>query len=59
MQELQEQHSILRNSIDQLKTSESLRATLISHLKEALNEQVLKQITLQGLFYLLHGSSGA
>ncbi|AQK98426.1 ENTH/VHS family protein [Zea mays] len=42
MQELQEQHSILRNSIEQLKVSESLRATLIFHLKEALNEQELK-----------------
>jgi regulator of Ty1 transposition protein 103 len=46
MQGVQEQHNILRNSIEQLKLSESLRATLISHLKEALNEQVLKQITL-------------
>ncbi|XP_066307875.1 uncharacterized protein [Miscanthus floridulus] len=42
MQELEEQHSILRNSIEQLKMSESLRTTLISHLKEALNEQELK-----------------
>ncbi|XP_062207942.1 uncharacterized protein LOC133909502 [Phragmites australis] len=41
-EELQEQHSIIKNSIEQLKTSESLRATLISHLKEALNEQELK-----------------
>lgn len=42
MQGVQEQHNILRNSIEQLKLSESLRATLISHLKEALNEQELK-----------------
>ncbi|RCV28838.1 hypothetical protein SETIT_5G434900v2 [Setaria italica] len=41
-EELQQQHSILRNSIEQLKMSESLRATLIHHLKEALNEQELK-----------------
>jgi len=40
VEELQQQHSILRNSIEQLKMSESLRATLIHHLKEALNEQV-------------------
>ncbi|XP_062230103.1 formin-like protein 3 isoform X2 [Phragmites australis] len=42
VEELQEQRNILRNSIEQLKTSESLRATLIYHLKEALNEQELK-----------------
>ncbi|OEL31272.1 hypothetical protein BAE44_0007708 [Dichanthelium oligosanthes] len=42
MEELQEQHGILRNSIEQLKMSESLRTTLISHLKEALNEQEFK-----------------
>uniref|UniRef100_A0A0A8Y915 CID domain-containing protein n=1 Tax=Arundo donax TaxID=35708 RepID=A0A0A8Y915_ARUDO len=42
VEELQEQRSILRNSIEQLKTSESLRASLISILKEALNEQELK-----------------
>jgi regulator of Ty1 transposition protein 103 len=38
LQELKEQRSILRNSIEKLKTSESLRAALISHLKEALNQ---------------------
>jgi len=46
VEELQQQHSILRNSIEQLKMSESLRATLIHHLKEALNEQVGKPIDL-------------
>jgi len=43
VEELQQQHSILRNSIEQLKMSESLRATLIHHLKEAMNEQVGSQ----------------
>ncbi|KAJ1286896.1 hypothetical protein BS78_03G387500 [Paspalum vaginatum] len=42
VEDLQEQHSILRNTIEQLKTSECLRATLISHLKEALGEQEFK-----------------
>jgi hypothetical protein len=42
VEELQEQHSILRNTIEQFRTSESLRATLLSHLKEALHEQVCK-----------------
>ncbi|CAO2167574.1 unnamed protein product [Urochloa humidicola] len=41
-EELQQQHSILGNTIEQLKMSESLRVTLIHHLKEALNEQELK-----------------
>lgn len=42
VEELQEQHSILRNTIEQFRTSESLRATLVSHLKEALHEQEFK-----------------
>lgn len=50
-EELQQQHSILRNSIEQLKASESLRATLISHLKEALNEQVVKQRAVRSILF--------
>lgn len=42
MEELKQQHTALRNSIEQLKMSESLKITLIAHLKEALNEQVHK-----------------
>ncbi|KAG8054117.1 hypothetical protein GUJ93_ZPchr0001g31044 [Zizania palustris] len=36
VEELQEQHNILRDSIEQFKTSERLRGNLISYLKEAL-----------------------
>ncbi|VAH68055.1 unnamed protein product [Triticum turgidum subsp. durum] len=42
VEELKEQHSILRNTIEQFKMSESLRATLVSDLKEALHEQEFK-----------------
>ncbi|TVU49270.1 hypothetical protein EJB05_00574, partial [Eragrostis curvula] len=42
VEELQEQRSIIRNSIEKLKVSQSLRTTLISHLKEALYNQELE-----------------
>lgn len=42
VEELQGQHSVLRNCIDQLVALESSRATLVSHLKEALHEQEFK-----------------
>lgn len=42
VEELQEQHNVLRDSIEQFKTSELLRGNLISCLKEALHEQVCK-----------------
>uniref|UniRef100_A0A0D3EY24 CID domain-containing protein n=1 Tax=Oryza barthii TaxID=65489 RepID=A0A0D3EY24_9ORYZ len=42
VEELQEQHNILRDSIEQFKTSELLRGNLISCLKEALHEQEFK-----------------
>ncbi|KAG2593975.1 protein diaphanous homolog 1-like isoform X4 [Panicum virgatum] len=48
VEELQQQHSILRNFIEQLKVSESLRVTLIHHLKEAMNEQELKVEQVRG-----------
>ncbi|KAM3353807.1 hypothetical protein ACQJBY_024781 [Aegilops geniculata] len=42
VEELKEQHSILRNTIERFRMSESLRATLVSDLKEALHEQEFK-----------------
>jgi hypothetical protein len=53
VQELKEQCSILRNSIEKLKTLESLRAALISHLKEALNKHVCNvfYIVFVGCFF--------
>uniref|UniRef100_A0A0E0CCE0 CID domain-containing protein n=1 Tax=Oryza meridionalis TaxID=40149 RepID=A0A0E0CCE0_9ORYZ len=42
VEELQEQHNVLRDSIEQFKTSELLRGNLISCLKEALHEQEFK-----------------
>ncbi|KAL5978854.1 hypothetical protein ACLOJK_018749 [Asimina triloba] len=38
--ELQGQHEILREYIDHLKSAESSRATLVSNLREALQEEV-------------------
>lgn len=38
--ELQMQHELLRECIEELKVAESSRTTLASHLREALNEQV-------------------
>ncbi|KAL6839946.1 hypothetical protein ACP4OV_029756 [Aristida adscensionis] len=49
VEDLQEQHSIIRTSIEQLKTSESLRTTLITHLKQALNEQEHKMEQVRSL----------
>ena len=40
VKELEEQHSTLRECIEQLKALESLRVTLVSHLGEAIHEQV-------------------
>ncbi|KAK9108549.1 hypothetical protein Syun_024560 [Stephania yunnanensis] len=40
--ELQGQHGILRECIEQLRVVESSRATLVSHLREALQEQEFK-----------------
>ncbi|RWW04804.1 hypothetical protein GW17_00031950 [Ensete ventricosum] len=42
MGELQMQHQMLRECIEQLKAAELARATLISYLKEALHEQEIK-----------------
>ncbi|KAL5222066.1 hypothetical protein ABZP36_026779 [Zizania latifolia] len=42
VEKLQEQHSILRGSIEQFRTSELLRGNLIAYLKEALHEQEFK-----------------
>ena len=40
MEELQGQHAVLRDCIEQLMAVESSRTSLISHLREALQEQV-------------------
>ena len=40
VEELQGQHDILTECVEQLRTAESSRASLVSHLKEALQEQV-------------------
>ena len=40
VKELQEQQNILTHCVEQLEMSELARAALISHLKEALREQV-------------------
>lgn len=40
MEELQGQHAVLRDCIEQLTAVESARTTLMSHLREALQEQV-------------------
>ncbi|GFY85129.1 ENTH/VHS family protein [Actinidia rufa] len=42
VEELQGQHAILRDSIEQLMAVESSRASLVSHLREALQEQEFK-----------------
>lgn len=42
LEELQGQHGVLRESIEQLKLAESSRSTLLSHLTEALHEQEFK-----------------
>jgi regulator of Ty1 transposition protein 103 len=39
-EELQEQQNILTHCVEQLEMSELARAALVSHLKEALREQV-------------------
>ncbi|TVU00344.1 hypothetical protein EJB05_54239, partial [Eragrostis curvula] len=44
VEELQEQRSIIRNSIEKLKVSQSLRNALISHLKEALYDQEISNV---------------
>ena len=43
MEELQGQNAILRDCMENLMTVESSRANLVSHLREALQEQVGKQ----------------
>lgn len=40
VEELRGQHAILRDCIEQLTAVESSRASLVSHLREALQEQV-------------------
>ena len=47
MDELQGQHAILRDSIEQLMAVESSRANLVSHLREALQDQVGWQASLK------------
>uniref|UniRef100_A0A2C9W323 CID domain-containing protein n=1 Tax=Manihot esculenta TaxID=3983 RepID=A0A2C9W323_MANES len=42
VEELQGQHTILRDSIEQLTAIESSRASLVSHLRDALQEQEYK-----------------
>jgi hypothetical protein len=39
-EELQEQQNILNHGVEQLEICELARAALVSHLKEALREQV-------------------
>ncbi|XP_020261110.1 formin-like protein 20 [Asparagus officinalis] len=45
--ELWVQHGLLRECIEQLKNAESSRSTLVTHLRDALNEQELKVNQLQ------------
>lgn len=40
MADLQVQHGMLKECIEQLKADETSRTTLVSHLREALHEQV-------------------
>lgn len=40
MEEVQGQHAVLRDCIQQLTAVASSRASLVSHLREALQEQV-------------------
>jgi len=40
VEELQGQHAVLRDCIEQLTAVESSRTSLVSHLREALQEQV-------------------
>lgn len=40
MEEVQGQNAVLRDCIEQLTAVESSRANLVSHLREALQEQV-------------------
>lgn len=40
MEELQGQHAVLRDCIEQLTAVESSRSSLVSRLREALQEQV-------------------
>lgn len=40
VKELEEQHSMLRECIEQLKALESSRIALVSHLRDAIHEQV-------------------
>ncbi|GMH23875.1 hypothetical protein Nepgr_025718 [Nepenthes gracilis] len=42
LKELQGQHAVLRECIEQLTAVEASRATLVSHLREALHEQEFK-----------------
>ncbi|KAI3407993.1 hypothetical protein J3R85_020572 [Psidium guajava] len=42
VEEVQGQYTVFRNCIDQLTTVESSRARLVSHLREALQEQEIK-----------------
>ncbi|KAI3859070.1 hypothetical protein MKX03_015060 [Papaver bracteatum] len=47
LNELHEQHGILRESIEQLSAAESSRTNLITRLKEALKEQELKLVQIR------------
>lgn len=55
MEELQGQHAVLRDCIEQLTAVESSRTSLVSHLREALQEQVgWPMARLLDGFILLH-----
>ena len=40
MHEIQEQENVLKQCVRQLENAEAIRASLVSQLKEALQEQV-------------------
>jgi len=54
VEEVQGQHAILRNCIEQLRAVESSRANLVSHLREALQEQVGWQTILLAKYQNFH-----
>ncbi|XP_050383928.1 UPF0400 protein C337.03 [Argentina anserina] len=56
-EEVHGHHAILRDCIDQLTAVESSRATLVSHLKEALQEQEFKLNQLRNQLQAAHSQS--
>ncbi|XP_059640020.1 uncharacterized protein LOC132282378 [Cornus florida] len=55
--ELQGQHTILRDCIEQLRAVESSRANLVSHLREALQEQEFKLDQVRNQLQAAHSQS--